>query len=134
MNTSLAKKFRPVIALFIVINILILIFKKSLTGYGFDIPFLLIANALLFLLSLFGFYIQNKGVRSANVNAFVRGLYSSLLLKMFVIIAAICIYIFLIASHVNKPSLFTSMAIYLIYTSIEVIQLMKLARNKNNVG
>jgi hypothetical protein len=134
LNTSLARKFRPVIALFIVINILILIFKKSLIGYGFDIPFLLIANVLLFLLSLFGFYIQTKGVRSANVNAFVRGLYSSLLLKMFVIIAAIFIYIFLIAGHVNKPSLFTSMAIYLIYTSIEVIQLMKLARNKNNAG
>ncbi len=134
MNTSLARKFSPVIALFIIINLLIFIFKKSLIDYGFDIPFLLIANGLLFLLSLFGFYIQTKGVRSVNVNAFVRGLYSSLLLKMFVIIAAIFIYIFVMEAHVNKPSLFTSMVIYLVYTSIEVIQLMKLARNKNNAG
>ena len=134
MNRSLTSKSGPVIALFIIINILAFIFKSSLINYGFDVPFLLIANALLFLLSLFGFYIQTKGVRSSNVNAFVRGLYSSLLLKMFVIIAAIFIYIFMIDGHVNKPSLFTSMVIYLVYTSIEVIQLMKLARNKNNAG
>lgn len=133
MNNTLTKKFIPVISLFIVINLVIFIFKSSLVDYRFDIPFLLVANVLLFLLSLFGFYIQTRGVRSANVNAFVRGLYSSLLLKMFVIIGAIFIYIYVMEGHVNKPSLFTSMAIYLIYTSIEVIQLMKIAR-KNNAG
>lgn len=130
MNSNISKKFIPVILLFIIINIVIFILKNSLVNYGFDIPFLLIANVLLFLLSLFGFYIQTRGVRSANVNAFVRGLYSSLLLKMFVIIGAIFIYIYVMGGHVNKPSLFTSMAIYLIYTSMEVIQLMKIARKK----
>jgi hypothetical protein len=134
MNTSLTSKSRPVMALFLIINILVFTFKSSLIRYGFDIPFLLIANVLLFLLSLFGFYIQTKGVQSANVNAFVRGLYSSLLLKMFVIVAAIFIYIFVMDGHVNKPSLFTSMAIYLVYTFIEVTQLMKIARKKNNAG
>lgn len=134
MSTSLTSKSGPVMALFLIINILVFTFKSSLIRYGFDIPFLLIANVLLFLLSLFGFYIQTKGVRSANVNAFVRGLYSSLLLKMFVIVAAIFIYIFVMDGHVNKPSLFTSMAIYLVYTFIEVTQLMKIARKKNNAG
>ena len=134
MSTSLTSKSRPVMALFLIINILVFTFKSSLIRYGFDIPFLLIANVLLFLLSLFGFYIQTKGVRSANVNAFVRGLYSSLLLKMFVIVGAIFIYIFVMDGHVNKPSLFTSMAIYLVYTFIEVTQLMKIARKKNNAG
>ena len=133
MNSTITKKFIPVILLFVVINIVIFVFKHSLVDYGFDIPFLLVANVVLFLLSLFGFYIQTRGVRSANLNAFVRGLYSSLLLKMFVIVGAIFIYIYVMEGQVNKPSLFTSMAIYLIYTSIEVIQLMKIAR-KNNAG
>lgn len=131
MNSDVTKKFIPVVLLFVIINVVIFIFKNSLVHYGFDIPFLLVANVLLFLLSLFGFFIQTKGVTSANVNAFVRGLYSSLLLKMFVIVAAIFIYIYVMEGNVNKPSLFSSMAIYLIYTSIEVIQLMKIARNNN---
>ena len=132
MKNDLSKKFIPVIVLFVFINLPILLFKTFLIKSGFEISFLLIANALLFLLTLFGFFIQLKTVSSSNVNAFIRGIYSSLLLKMFVIVAAIFIYIYITGGKVNKPSLFTSMAFYLLYTFIEVVQLMKLARKKTN--
>ncbi|MEO9021388.1 MAG: hypothetical protein ABI237_05375 [Ginsengibacter sp.] len=120
------------IFLFIIISVLIFIFKNPLTAYGFDMDFLLKANVVLLLLSFLGFFIQAKGAQSPNVHAFIRGLYLSLLLKMFVIIGAIFIYIFVMGDNVNKASLFTSMAIYLLYTSIEVIQLMKIARKKTD--
>jgi hypothetical protein len=55
------------------------------------------------------------------------------LLKLFVIVAAIVIYILLLGGKVNLPSLFTAMVFYIIYTSIEVIELMKLARKKSDV-
>ena len=42
-----------------------------------------------------------KGANSPNVNVFIRGLYSSLLIKMFVIMAAIFIYISLKNGEVN---------------------------------
>jgi hypothetical protein len=128
----LVKKFFPVILFFVLINILILIFANSLIDAGFNLGFLLAANVVLFVLSWFGFFIQTKGVRSTNIHAFIRGVYSSLLLKMFVIVAAILVYILVIGGTVNKASLFTSMAIYLVYTSIEVIQLMKIARKKTD--
>lgn len=130
MNQPLAKKFVPVIGFFILINILIFIFINLLRAWGFNVSFLLGANAILFLLSSFGFLIQTKGVRSNNINAFIRGIYSSLLLKLFVIIAAFVIFVLLLGGQINLPSLFTSMVFYIIYTSIEVIQLMKLARKK----
>jgi hypothetical protein len=130
MKSLLFKKFSPVMLLFILINILVFIFKNSLIAAGFNIAFLLVANVILFLLSFFAFFIQKKGVSSSNINAFIRGVYSSTLLKLFVIVIAIVIYIVLMHGEVNKPSLFTAMAIYLIYTSVEVIQLMKLARKK----
>ncbi len=132
MKTTLFKKFIPLIALFIFINVLVLVFRNFLIQSGFEINFLLGANMVLFLLSSFGFFIQTKGVNSSNINAFICGIYSSLLMKMFVIVAAIFIYIFITGGKVNKPSLFISMAIYLLYTSIEVIQLMKIARKKPN--
>jgi hypothetical protein len=132
MNNPIIKKFIPVIFLFVFISVLIFIFKAFLVQIGFEINFLLIANLVLFFLSSFGFYVQTKGVHSKNINAFIRGVYSSLLMKMFVIVAAIFIYIFITGGEVNKPSLFASMAFYLLYTSIEVIQLMKIVRKKPN--
>ena len=124
------KKYAPVIILFILINVMVFIFKPFLEQTGFEIGFLLIANAVLCILSLSGFFIQMKGLKSSNINAFIRGVYSSLLLKMVVIMIAVIVYIFVTGGRVNKPSLFTSMGIYFIYTSIEVTQLMKIARRK----
>lgn len=132
MKNPLVKKFIPIIVLFVVINLLLLIFKNALSAKGFQLNFVFVANVILFLLSSFGFFIQTKGANSSNINAFIRGIYSSLLMKMFVIVAAIFIYIFVTGGEVNKPALFASMAIYLLYTSIEVVQLMKIARRKPN--
>jgi len=132
MNNPLVKKFIPIIILFVVINLLLLIFKESLIEKGFQLNFVFVANLILFLLSSFGFFIQTKSANSSNINAFIRGVYSSLLMKMFVIVAAIFIYIFVTGGEVNKAAIFASMAIYLLYTSIEVVQLMQIARKKPN--
>jgi tetrahydromethanopterin S-methyltransferase subunit F len=132
MNQPLLKKFVPIIVTFILINVLVFIFQKTLIIAGFNVGFLLASNLVLFLLTCFGFFIQTKGVRSTNVHAFIRGVYSSLLLKMFIIVIAIVIYILVMGGQINKPALFTSMGIYLVYTSMEVIQLMKIARKKTD--
>lgn len=130
MNLSLLKKLLPVIVFFILINALVVIFGNTLSTAGFNVDFLLAANVVLFLLTCFGFFIQIKGIRSANVNAFIRGIYTSLLLKMFVAVAAILIYVLLMGGEANRPSILTSLGIYLVYTFLEVVQLMKIARKK----
>lgn len=132
MKTSLFKTLIPVSIVFILLTSLLLIFKNLLLQSGFDTIFLLIANTILFLLSILGFFVQFKSVHSANTNAFIRGVYSSLLIKMFGIVAAIFIYIYISGGKVNQPSLFASMVFYLFYTFIEVTQLTKLARRKTN--
>ena len=126
------KKYVPVVVLFVIINAIIFIFKSFLQLNGFETTFLLIANAVLCILSLSGFFIQMKGLKSSNINAFIRSLYSSLLLKMVIIMIAVIAYIFITGGKVNKPSLFTSMGLYFLYTSIEVTQLMKIAHRKPN--
>lgn len=122
----------PVIVLFIFINALAFIFKDFLNSYGFGIKFLLAANLFLFCLSLSGFFMQIKGLQSNNINAFLRSVYASLLVKIFVVIIALSIYLFIIKGKVNKPSLFTAMALYILYMVIEVKQLMKISRRKTN--
>ena len=126
------KKIMPVILMFIAITAIVFILKSVLKSIGFDINFLLIGNLILFVLSISGFLIQMRALRSANINAFIRGIYSSLLLKLFIIATAVLIYVFLNRENVNKQSLFTCMGLYFVYTIIEVKQLMKISRRKTN--
>ena len=129
---EICNKSAPLIVLFILINALAFIFKTFLHNQGFGIKFLLTANLLLFCMSLFAFFIQMSGLKSTNINAFIRGVYGSLLVKVFIVIIALGIYLFITKGKVNKPSLFTSMGLYILYTVIEVRQLMKISRRKTN--
>ena len=122
----------PVIVLFILVNSLAFIFKTFLHDHGFGIKFLLAANLLLFCLSQLAFFIQMRGLKSININAFIRSVYASLLIKIFIVIIALAVYLFITKGKINRPSLFTSMALYILYTFIEVRQLMKISRRKTN--
>jgi len=122
----------PVIVLFILVNSLAFIFKTFLHDHGFGIKFLLAANLLLFCLSQLAFFIQMRGLKSININTFIRSVYASLLIKIFIVIIALAIYLFITKGKINRPSLFTSMALYILYTFIEVRQLMKISRRKTN--
>lgn len=132
MTENPSQKTLPLIVVCIVVMILIMIFKNKLVSYGFHIGFLTVANVTIFLLSYFSFFIQLRGVRSKSAHAFVRGLYTSLMLKMFVIIGALFIYIYAFGGVVDMPGIFTAMMLYLIYTFIEVKHLMKIARKKSD--
>ena len=126
------KIFLPITVVFIILNALIITFKTSLESKGFDRDFLIIANMLLFSLCIAGLFLQRTGLQSSNTHAFMRSVYSAMLLKIFVCLAAVMVYIFSNTSAVNKPALFASMGIYLVYTSIEVAALMTALRKKKN--
>ncbi len=126
------KIFTPIIIVFIIINALVIAGKSFLINKGFDVDFLIYANLLLFAISLGGAYIQKRGLQSSNNNVFVRGVYASMMLKMFVCMFAVLIYAFMYKTQINKPSLFTSMGLYIVYTIIEVSSLSKLARKKTD--
>ncbi len=124
----MSKKFIPVILLFVFIMATVFILQSYLQSVGFNITVLLIGNLILFALSIVGFLIHLRGLKSSNINAFLRGIYASLLLKLFVVAIGVLAYVFVNGKNINKPSLFTCMALYILYTVIEVKQLTKIAR------
>jgi Ca2+/Na+ antiporter len=130
--TNRKKIFTPIIIVFIIINTIVITGKAFLSNKGFDIDFLIYANLLLFAISLGGAFIQKRGLQSSNTNVFVRGVYASMMLKMFVCMFAVLIYVFMYKTKINKPSLFTSMGLYIVYTVIEVSSLSKFARKKTD--
>ncbi|HVZ96211.1 MAG TPA: hypothetical protein VG847_05005 [Chitinophagaceae bacterium] len=121
-----------VLAVFILVNGLAFAFKGFLQGHGVDIGLLLVANLILFLLGLAGFFILMRGLRSSNTQAFLRSVYASLLLKLFVIIIALSLYLFINKGKINRPALFTSLALYIVYMVIEIRQLMKITSKKTD--
>lgn len=122
--------FQPILWLFLLIHTVLSIFRIPISKAGFDVDFILVANIILFALSALGFYIQNRQLKSPNPNAFVRGMYGSTLLKLMVIMAALFIFIIASDGTVNKKAILLSMAIYVLYTTIEVVLLMKMVRTK----
>jgi hypothetical protein len=54
------------------------------------------------------------------------------MIKFFVCLAVVFIYIASVKKELNKPALFTCMGLYLVYTIMEVGILMKLLKKKAN--
>ncbi|KAA5533146.1 hypothetical protein F0919_11390 [Taibaiella lutea] len=98
---------------------------------AYDFPTLIIANLLLAVVSLLSFNIIKRGIESGNANAFVRGKMTGTLIKFFVCISALLIYVFLNNRQVHKPSLFLFLGMYVVYNAIEAVPLSKMARKKD---
>lgn len=126
------KIFVPIALVFIILNGVIIIMRSFLEKNGFDIDTLIYANFLLFIISIIGFVFQKRGLQSPNPQAFVRGMYASMMVKLFICMIAVLVYVLLFRSKINKPAIFAAMAMYIVYTVIEVKTLMKVARKKTN--
>ncbi|MGZ8551244.1 MAG: hypothetical protein ACXWV2_11305 [Chitinophagaceae bacterium] len=126
------KPWLPLVILFVILNAVFLVGKNLLEKKGVD-PYVLIGgNLVLFLASILAFYISYRSLTSPNPNATVRSLYGSFMIKFFVIIIAAFAYIMIVKKDLNKPALFACMALYMVYSFIEVSSLQKLMKKRKN--
>jgi hypothetical protein len=126
------RAFFPIAVFFLLWNVVLFLFKSLLEKWGMDQFVLIIGNLILFVVTAISFFISLKGLKSSNPHAFVRSVYSSVMLKFFVFAIVAFVYIQVAKSAVNKSALFTCMGLYLVYTFLEVSVLTKLLRNKAN--
>jgi hypothetical protein len=122
----------PVIVFFILLNALFLAGKNFLERSGFDQSVLIVGNLVLFAATLVSFLFAKQGLGSKNPQAFVRSVYMSIMIKLFICLIAALIYIFLFRKNLNRPALFACMGLYLVYTFIEVSVLTKMLKQKKN--
>lgn len=108
-----------------------LIYYVYTQNASYDMPSLIIGNISLALVSLLSFNIIKRGIRSGDANAFVRSKMTGTLLKFFICIAILMIYIFAHDRKVDKPTLFIFLGMYVVYSAIEAIPLSKMARKKD---
>jgi hypothetical protein len=132
MTRKQPKAFLPLVLFFLALNGFFIAGDAMLRRWGADRDVLIIGNVLLFAITLVSFLVSSRGLRSTNTHAFIRSVYGSIMLKLFLCIIAAFIYIAIYQKNLNKPALFTLMGLYLVYTFMEVSILMKLLKQKPN--
>ena len=125
------REFVPVVLLFVVLNSFFIAGRGMLERWGASQNVLIGGNLLIFALTFFSFVLAERGLQNKNPHAFVRAVYSSVLLKLFIGIIAAFVYIAIEKKNLNKPGLFTVMGLYLVYTFLEVRVLTRMLKKKN---
>lgn len=132
MNKQGFRNFLPAIIFFLALNSGFLFLMKRLQDWGFDYRVLVFGNIIVFGISFLSYYMAARGLTTKNSHAFLRWVYGSVMLKLFLLASVAFVYIMMNKKEVNKPALFFCMGLYIVYTFIEVSALMKVSKPKPN--
>ncbi len=130
MKKETRQLFVPLVILFIVLNALFIGGKSWLAKYGMSQDVLIIGNAILFVVTIASLYFHVKGFLHKNIQVFFRSVYGALMIKMLVCAAAVIIYAMVAKPNINKPALYVCMALYFVYSFLEVRMVFRLLKQK----
>ena len=100
-------------------------------GQGINFIVILASNFLFFGVSIFVLRKQRRAMMNPNPNVFIRRVMSGMMFKMGIVLAAVMAYVFLAGKGFNKPAIYISLLLYLVYLAVEVAAVMKLNKRKN---
>jgi hypothetical protein len=132
-NKTVSRSFRPLLLAFILINALFLTSRARLNQWDVNVDVLIIGNLILFAATAISFFLFTRQMNSKNGQAIVRTVYGGVLSKMMICLVAVFVYISIAGKGVNKAGIFGCMFLYLLYTTIEILTVMKLSKPKKNV-
>ena len=121
----------PLLLLFVFINAFLLLATNFLLKFGADKAVLIWANLICFLLNIVALFLSTKSLQNKNPNVFIRAVMGGMVIKMFVFVAAVLVYVIQTGSAYNKPAVIISLFFYLIYMVVEVAIVLKLNKKKD---
>ena len=121
----------PLFFTFFILSALILAANFLYAGRGVDYIVVMAGNCLFFLVSLFVFRMQYLAMQNSNPGVFIRRVMGGMIIKVFACIIAVVAYYFISGKAFNKPAVYASMLIYILYLAVEVRTIMKLNKSKN---
>ncbi len=130
MNKNTLRSIAPPLVIFVLVTVFCLFGKNWLEKKGVNKDVVLVANGILFIVSLAAFWIAGRSLRSSNPRAFVRAIYGSFLVKFFTLLVAAFIYIMTAQKDVNIPALVIGGALYIVYTFLEIRALNRLLKQQ----
>ena len=122
----------PLILVFCITTALFLLGKNQLLQWGVNSTVLVVGNILLFAVTLASYLLYKRAMAHPTTMGFLRNTYSGLFLKLLVCIIAIMIYVMSDREHVNKPAILSCVALYFVYTLLEMRSLMQWNKERRN--
>lgn len=113
------KEFRPVLAMFFAVLVLVLLQQNMGLNLPINSMFIIVVNCMLFIMALFNFK-RISEVDLKNPNAMVRSVMMGTMLKFIVFGGAALWYASQKKAPIGTNNLFIAMGLYLIYTWIEI--------------
>ena len=132
MKNQNQKLYLPILGLFVALSSLYLLGQKWLEKYGLSFNVLMAGNLILFLVNITSLYFHIKGFLHKNIQVFFRSVYGALMIKMLICAAAVVIYALIAKPNINKPALYVCMALYFVYSFMEVRMLFRLLKQKQD--
>lgn len=126
------KAFRPLLVIFLVINVGLFGSRSRLSQWNISTDVLLIGNLILFIATAVSFYFYYRSFQDNRAPGFLRMIYAGMFVKMMLCLFSSFLYIMIAGKEVNKGGIIGCMIFYLLYTSLEVVILMKVSKQKKN--
>jgi len=120
MNEHKPSYYLPLLVFFLVTSIAFFLLKSTLVGSGFDASLLLLINLYLFALSIISLYQHIKGFLHPRTQVFLRSVYGTMMMKMFLTVLAVLIYALIAGDKLSAPAVFSGMGLYFAYTFLEL--------------
>ncbi|OQP52074.1 hypothetical protein A4H97_26025 [Niastella yeongjuensis] len=132
-NISVSRSFRPLLLLFVITTALFITSRARFARWNVDADVLIIGNLVLFAAAAVSFYLFSRSWNSRNPQAILRTVYGGMFSKMMICLIAVIIYLSIVGKGFNKAGIIGCMFLYVLYTTLEVVILMKLSKQKKNV-
>jgi hypothetical protein len=113
------------VKLLLIVTVILLLTRTWLAAHQVDVYVLGAANFLLFLVTLLSSGVTAKSFANPNVQASVRAVMLSFMIKFFVLALAAFVYIFVQRKAVNLPALIGAAFLYVLYAGVEVRLLLR---------
>ena len=123
---TLSKALRPIIILFVAVNLLGITFYTNLATIGIDADVFLVGNLFVCAITVLSFWMLLRGMKASTTSGFLSSVYSSFLIKLVISGLLVVAYAKLKGASMNTPAIFSSLFLYLLYTFLEVRGLLAL--------
>jgi hypothetical protein len=91
----------------------------------------MLGNILLTGVTALSYYFSYRGMKTQSGHAFVRGVFASTFIKLMICAAAVLVYVAFFNEYVTKGTLILFFLLYILYTVLETVSLMKVAKSKS---
>lgn len=131
-NRSFFRIFLPILLIFIITNGVFITSDVLSSRWNIDGDLVIIGNLVLFLATSISFFLYYKAMHNNNVHAFLRMIYGGMFLKMMICLFTAFIYIISVGKAVNKGGIIVCLSLYLVYSFVEIVLLLKQTRQRKN--